>query len=196
VVSNANLTFTRGLIWLEDVHYNGDKILDPARPSQKENTFSWDNVAFDGPFTYRDFSYDAPDNTVPGINGAVNLGKFSLANQTSTWNVPGLPANPKPTAARVLFNFDGAGGTNPKVLNVIVNGHAHSVPWPYPDQIPSIRTLAVTIPVTDLIAGTNVVQLGADQAEAFFNVNIVLVDIPGGVPVLPGSNNAYPVASN
>jgi hypothetical protein len=24
------------------------------------------------------------------------------------------------------------------------------------------------------------------------NVNIVLVDVPGGVPVLPGSNNAYP----
>jgi len=77
VVTNANLTLTRGLIWLEDVHYNGDKILDPARSSQREHTFSWDNVAFDGPFTYRDFSYDAPDNTVKGANGAVNLGKFS-----------------------------------------------------------------------------------------------------------------------
>ncbi len=26
------------------------------------------------------------------------------------------------------------------------------------------------------------------------NVNIVLVDVPGGVPVLPGSNNAYPAS--
>jgi hypothetical protein len=196
VVTNANLTLTRGLIWLEDVHYNGDKILDPARPSQREHTFSWDNVAFDGPFIYRDFSYDAPDNTVKGANGAVNLGKFSQANQTSTWNVPGMPATPKPTAVRVLANFNGGGGTNPTVLNVNVNGHLHSVPWPYPDQIASIRTLAVTIPVTDLVAGTNVVQLGADQAEAFFNVNIVLVDVPGGVPALTGSNNAYPGASN
>ena len=24
------------------------------------------------------------------------------------------------------------------------------------------------------------------------NVTIVLVDVPGGVPILPGSNNAYP----
>ena len=25
VVTNANLSFTRGLIWLQDVHYNADK---------------------------------------------------------------------------------------------------------------------------------------------------------------------------
>src|ERR1700722_8567880 len=42
-------------------------------PSQRMNTFSWDNVAFDGPFTYRDFAYDAPDSLTPANNGAVNL---------------------------------------------------------------------------------------------------------------------------
>jgi hypothetical protein len=55
------------------------------------------------------------------------------------------------------------------------------------------RTYAVTIPLTDLVAGTNVVQLGANTDQLFTNVNIVLVDVPGGVPVLPGSNNTYPV---
>jgi hypothetical protein len=191
VVTNANLTLTRGLIWLEDVHYNGDKILDTTRASQKEHTFSWDNVAFDGPFTYRDFAYDAPDNTAPGVNGAMSLGKFSLANQTSSWNVAGLPANPNPAAARVLFNF--VGNDNPTALNVIVNGHAHSAPWPYPDHLTnSWRTYAVTIPVTDLVAGTNVVQLGSDVAEIFSSVDIVLVNVPGGVPVLPGNSTAYP----
>jgi hypothetical protein len=40
--------------------------------------------------------------------------------------------------------------------------------------------------------GTNVVQLGADQPLVTSNVNIVLVDVPGGVPVLPGSNDVYP----
>ncbi len=60
VINNANLSFTRGLIWLEDVHYNADKAESgPNVPSQKQHTFVWDNVAFDGPFTYRDFSYDA-----------------------------------------------------------------------------------------------------------------------------------------
>jgi hypothetical protein len=56
----------------------------------------------------------------------------------------------------------------------------------------TLRTFAITIPVTDLVAGTNVVQLGADVAEAFYNVNVVLVDVTGGEPVLPGSNNAFP----
>jgi hypothetical protein len=70
------------------------------------------------------------------------------------------------------------------------------VPWPYPDQLQSTwRTYALTVPVTDLVAGTNVVTIGADQQIVTSNVNIVLVDVPGGVPVLPGSNNAYPAVS-
>jgi hypothetical protein len=193
VITNANLTLTRGLIWLEDVHYNGDKILDPTRTSQREHTFSWDNVAFDGPFPGRDFSYDAPDNTLPGANGSVNIGRFSQANQTSSWNVANVPANPQAAAVRVLFDFNQGGGPNPTVLNVTVNGNAHSVAWPYPDEGEyDWRTYAVTIPVTDLVAGTNVVQLGADVAIVFSNVDIVLAGVTGAVPVLPGANDAYP----
>jgi hypothetical protein len=192
VINNANLTLTRGLIWLEDVHYNADKG-DPSRPTQRQHTFAWDNVAFDGPFVGRDFSYDAPDNTAPGLNGAQNLGQLSLPNLTSTWNVPNLPANPQPAAVKVLFDFSTAGNPNPTTLTVIVNGHSHSVPWPYPDQtILAWRTYAVVVPVTDLIAGTNVVQLGGDVAVIFSNVDIVLADVPGAVPALPGANDAYP----
>ena len=105
-----------------------------------------------------------------------------------------MPANPNPAAVKVLFNFGNGGNLpNPTVINVVVNGHETSVPWPYADTLASnSQTLAVVVPVADLIAGTNVVQLGADQQEVFDNVDIVLGDVPGGVPVLPGSNNAYP----
>jgi hypothetical protein len=196
VVTNANLTLSRGLIWIEDAHYNADKG-DPTRPSQRQHTFAWDNVAFDGPFVYRDFSFDALDNTLAGANGSVNLGKYSAANQTTTWNVPNMPANPQASAARVLFNFNGEAHPDPSTLTVIVNGHTHTVPWPYPDQVQfSWRTFAVTIPLTDLVTGTNVVQLGADAGEIFSNVNIVLVDVAGGVPALPGANDAYPGSTN
>jgi hypothetical protein len=189
VITNANLSFSRGLIWLQDVHYNADKT---AGPSQREHTFVWDNVAFDGPFTYRDFSYDALDVNEPNsISGSSNLGKFSAANQTASWNVLNMPANPKAASVRVLFNFFQYNSA--RTLNVIVNGRAHPTPWPYPDtQAYTWRTYAVTIPITDLVAGTNVVQLGSDQDMVTSNVNIVLVDVPGGVPILPGSNNAYP----
>ncbi len=44
-VDNANLSFTRGLVWLEDVHYNASK----AACCQTEHTFAWDNFGFDGP---------------------------------------------------------------------------------------------------------------------------------------------------
>lgn len=197
-INNANLTLTRGLVWLQDVHYNADKG-DPSRPSQRQHTFVWDNLAFDGPFTYRDFSYDALDANVPvnnfAPNLANNLGKFAWP-QASSWDVLNIPANPNPAAVRVLFNFfhQDAG---PMTLNVTVNGHAHSAPWPYPDTAGNNwRTFALSIPVTDLIAGTNAVQIGAPgQAIVVSNVNIVLVNVPGGVPVLPGSNNAYPTST-
>jgi hypothetical protein len=190
-ITNANLTFTRGLVWLEDVHYNADK---GGAPSERMHTFVWDNLAFDGPFTYRDFSYDALDvGQVNAATNTVDLGKFSLANQTASWNVLNMPASPRGTAARVLFNFDTQFSAVPTVLNVTVNGHAHPTPWPYPDKLTNTwRTFAVTIPLTDLVPGTNVVQLGSDDSMITSNVNIVLVDVPGGVPVLPGSNNAYP----
>jgi hypothetical protein len=191
VVTNANLSLTRGLIWLQDVHYNADK---GDVPSQRQHTFVWDNVAFDGPFTYRDFSYDALD--VGEVNAAtktVDLGKFSLPNQTASWNVLNMPASPQAAAVRVLFNFHNQFSPTPTLINVTVNGHVHSTPWPYPDKINNTwRTFAVTIPITDLVPGTNVVQLGSDQPMITSNVNIVLVDVPGGLPVLPGSNNAYP----
>lgn len=191
-VSNANLTLSRGLIWLEDAHYNGDKLQDPARPSMKMHTFAWDNVAFDGPFPGRDFTFDALDANTPGTNGAKNLGQFSSANQASTWTMTGLPANPQAAAARVLFDFNGD-GTNPKTLNVTVNGHAHAVPWPYPENNNyAWRTYAVTIPLTDLVAGTNTVLLGTDVAMVFSNVDLVLAGVTGAVPVLPGSKNTYP----
>jgi hypothetical protein len=185
-ITNANLTFTRGLIWLEDVHYNADK---GTPPSQRQHTFVWDNVAFDGPFTYRDFSYDALDE---GSGGSRNLGQLAFPGASSSWNVLGMPASPNPAAVRVLFNFFHY--TPPTTLTVTVNGNAHSVPWPYPDNFGfTWRTYAVTIPVTDLVAGTNVVAIGAtDQPIVTSNVNIVLVDVPGGVPVLPGNSRTYP----
>lgn len=186
-ITNAGLTFTRGLVWMEDSHYNADK--GPSQiPSQRNHTFIWDNLAFDGPFTYRDFSYDALDA------GAPILGKVAQPGGTASWDVLNVPATPSPAAVRVLFNFSLEAAAGTPTLRVIVNGHSHSVPWPYPESLGTAwRTLAVTIPVTDLVAGTNVVQLGADTLSLITaNVDIVLVAVPGGIPVLPGSNNTYP----
>ena len=195
--SNVNLSVTRGLVWLEDTHYNAAKgnCLQTGKPCQTQHTFTWDNLAFDGPFTYRDFSYDALDAMDARADGSVNLAKSAAPNQTTNWNVLNMPSNPQAAAARVLFNFFPTNFQAANNLIVTVNGNQHPTAWPYPPSLSQIgwKTLAITIPVTDLVAGTNVVQIGSvDQPVIVSNVNIVLVDVPGGVPVLPGSNNAYP----
>lgn len=207
-ITGANLTLTRGLIWLIDAHYNADKATTltnpnlPSSASHRQHTFSWDNVAFDGPFTDRDFTFDCPDALTPSSNGAVNLGRFSAANQQSSCsaNIPAFPSNGTgaPAAAKVLFDFSPGGDPEPTVLNLTVNGHAISAPWAAPQNAqtvvptPAWATYAVQIPLTDLVAGANTVQLGADVAMVFANVDVVLADVAGGVAVLPGSNNAYP----
>jgi hypothetical protein len=213
-ITGANLSFSRGLVWLEDAHYNASKGACPPQYSgnpvcQDQHTFTWDNVAFDGPFTYRDFSYDALDfSTTPDANGNLNIAQTALPNQMTSWNVLNVPANPNPAAVKVLFNWRTYFGNVPNNLLVTVNNHAHTVAYPYPANDSAAggssfgttvwRTYALIIPVTDLVASTNVVQIGTDiqnDNTVVSNVNIVLVDVPGGVPVLPGSNNAYPAAS-
>lgn len=189
VIANANLSLTRGLIWIEDTHYNAAKSIEPCECGpHTQHTFTWDNVGFDGPFTYRDLAFDALDNSQVNSDGTVDLGKVSGPGGTAAWNVLGMPANPSAQAVRVLFNFFSY--DHPTVLNVAVNNHPHSVQWPYPDtQGFTWRTLAVTIPITDLLAGTNVVTLGGDQALVTSNVDIVLVNAgaqpPTATPVPP-----------
>jgi hypothetical protein len=195
--SNVNLSVTRGLVWLEDAHYNATKgnCHSTGKPCQVQHTFAWDNVAFDGPFTYRDFSYDALDALVPHSDGSVDLAKYAAPNQTTSWNVFNIPSNPQAAAARVLFNFIPANYQAANSLIVTVNGDQHPTAWPYPSSLRQgwWKTLAVTIPLTDLVAGTNVVQIGSvDQPLFVSNVNLVLVNVTGGVPVLPGSVNSYP----
>jgi hypothetical protein len=214
--TNPNLSFSRGLVWIEDAHYNASKGACPPQYSgnpvcQDQHTFTWDNVAFDGPFTYRDFSYDALDNsTTPDSTGEMDIAQTALPNQMTTWNVLNLPANRQATAVRVLFNWRTYFGNVPANILVNVNGHAHTIPYPYPANdsfnpgdgssfgTTVWRTYPLTIPITELVAGTNVVRIGTDiqnDNTVVSNVNIVLVDVPGGVPVLPGSNNAYPASS-
>src|SRR5207244_6108016 len=58
-VVKASLGFTRGLVWLEDVHYNANKDIGGNQKLQGLHTFTWDNVGFDGPLLARDLGFDA-----------------------------------------------------------------------------------------------------------------------------------------
>ena len=76
---------------------------------------------------------------------------------------------------RVLFNFTDY--SNPSTININVNGHMHSMAWPYPDNGGSSwRTLSYVIPISELVAGDNTLAIGGDTAIVTSNVNIVLVN--------------------
>lgn len=194
-IPNANLSLSRGLVWLEDVHYNGDK----DGPDQGTHTFVWDNVGFDGPFTYRDLSFDVLDRLAPSDDpNALQLGwRFcDVCSTGSLLNVNTLPMTAAQIAsaesARLMFNFQHYDA--PLTFNWTVNGHAHTSAWPYPDtQTNTPRTIAFDIPLTDLVAGPNNVTLRAagGQLLVVMNVNIVLVNA-GGATSTPTSTPTIP----
>lgn len=159
---NANLTFTRGVVWLEDVHYNACKF-----DQQCNHTFVWDNLGFDGPKPYRDLTYDVADKSTS-----------QLGYQTPTATLPTVqPVTwvQTPTTAEVTFNwfpFD------PVVPGVSVNGGpVHTVVWPGSDTF-AWRTIAIPVPLAEIHQGVvNTITLSSNggQSTVVANINLALI---------------------
>jgi len=184
--SNANLPLTRGLIWIGDSHYNASK--SPV-PSQTNHTYAWDNVAFDGPATYRDLSFDVPDALVPQSGTAIKLGWDTRPTQPVTLRtLPMTSANiAAATSAMFMFNFGVY--TSPTTFNFSINGHAMTVANPVPNSLKGWRSVALAVPLNYLVNGQQNIVLSADTDLTITNVNIVLVaaaPVPGfGAPAAP-----------
>jgi len=172
--TNANLTMTRGLIWLENVHYNGDKF-----DNQQDHEFAFDNVGFDGPTPYRDLSFDVPDANTTGRVGGINLG-WSVSSTPRVLTTVPVYRLQSPTSALVTFNWF---PTNAALVpSVRVNdGPLHETAWPFDSTTYVWRTIAVSVPVAEVHDGPNTITLTLGNGEtAVANVNIILV---AGSPV-------------
>src|SRR6266567_564861 len=188
-IANANLNFTRGLIWLGDAHYNGNKF-----NTQGTHAFSWDNVGFDGPVLPRDLAYDVNDSltsagqTDPNTGlPVVNTGWPVQPNTSHTFTVNNV-ANPNSgTGALLTFGFWSA-ATPPFNLNYSINGHAHTLAWPYPDKESlTPKTLAIPLNLSEVQAGSNTLTIGAPVAMNIFNIDLVLVGAAGIVQPAGGT---------
>ncbi|MDB5059931.1 MAG: hypothetical protein JWO59_3403 [Chloroflexi bacterium] len=179
-IANAGLTLTRGLIWLEDVHYFADKF-----DSQGTHTFVWDNVGFDGPTLPRDLHLDVNDALTPNGNGSLNLGWYAPdpSNGTPlTLHVPDATHLAQASGALATLNF---WPTDTSSLLYRMNGHAwHTLAWPYPDAHTYVwRTIALPLLVSELRAGTNTLDLKATKGgTTVANVDLILIGAQG-VPV-------------
>ncbi len=180
VISNMSLSLTRGLVWLEDVHYNGNK----DGPDQGTHTFTWDNVAFDGPVLPRDLAFDVLDRLTPvgpGYPGILNLGWLVAPTDLTllTLPVPGVYNISQATGALLTFNYS---SYNPVTLSYQVNsGSWHDIPWPFGAcytqnnfVLCGSKTLAVPVALSDLQPGTNTVAFKSTDSTAIANVDLVL----------------------
>ena len=136
---NPALPLTRGLTWMEDVHYNADKFSsfpggDGGVYHQALNSFEWDNFGFDGPVLPRDVAYDVPDNTVAGPTQTSGYGSTDTGYpskqlgylipewpQTKTFTVQGV-TTANATGALVVFTGSPWAGGGP--IQVSLNGNA------------------------------------------------------------------------
>jgi hypothetical protein len=161
-IPNANLNFSRGFIYIEDVHYNADKF-----NTQRLHSFTWDNVGFDGPILPRDLAFDVPDNDVPDNSAqagpgvpATDLGYFDGSTSLDL-TVPGVTGIA--SASGVLLTFDIFSPTARTTLDVAVNGNAISVPV-------NSNTLAVQVPLSAVLTGNNTLSFPS-------GINVMNVDL-------------------
>lgn len=177
--SNSTLPMTRGVIWINDVHYNANKF-----GTQGNHEFVWDNVGFDGPAPYRDLTYDVKDKS------PTSLGYDTPA----TFTVNGVAPTLTPTGAFVNLNWF---ALNKNLPQVSVNGGAYStMTWPSTwTQTFVERTVA--IPITGWVNGTNTIAVKiAGGSTGVSNINLVLIaaaPVPGAPP--PTTTTATTVPS-
>jgi hypothetical protein len=193
-ITNANLSFSRGLIWIQDAHYNAEKahIQTPSYPNQKMHTYAWDNVAFDGPATYRDLSFDVLDRNNPLTGGNNKTGWDIPTNAPATMQTLPMTSQNISAATRAFLLFNYGKDTNPTTFNYTINGNVNTAPDPHPPTgFKYMRSAALPIPLNQLVNGPNTITMSADTWITVGNVNIVLVaaaPVPGAVPPTPPSN--------
>lgn len=171
--ADVDLPFSRGFVHVSHVHYNAHKAEVTSFQS-----YQWARVAFDGPVLSPPRAYEIPDplTTFPGDNCSSDGHRISygvvdgVAYDLGTG--PSEPValvfegvDPKGgTAARLNFNttFVTAGNT----LRFRLNG----IEW-RDYTVPEIQTtwerqgFSVPLPVSDLIAGDNTLEVATDTAS-------------------------------
>ncbi|MGZ4738211.1 MAG: hypothetical protein ACXVLM_03055 [Ilumatobacteraceae bacterium] len=179
VADNLGLTFTKGLVWLNDVHYNARKSIEPCEcGTQWNHTFVWDNLGFDGPKTYRDLGFDVPDANVPGAissrGDATRRVGFQVGTGPLTLTVAGVRRDQNPTGALIVLNTYSFAATVPSVS---VNGNAPiDTAWPASFGTYAWYSLAIPIPLDQVHDGTNTLTFtSGDGSTTVANISIILV---------------------
>jgi hypothetical protein len=162
------LSFTRGYVQVEHVHYNAHK---GGLTAYK--TYHFDNIGFDGPVLPVPRGYEVVDSLTTGGENTISTGY--------------VPAPNPPTASPRVFTLEGvdlAGASSASLdLNLwgfvpttsvayrFNGGATHKIDHPYPDSDQRWRTHSLLVPMSDLHQGSNTLEFLTTQS------NLVLANI-------------------
>ncbi len=202
---NPALPLTRGLTWMEDVHYNADKFSnfpkgDGGPFNQALNSFEWDNFGFDGPVLPRDEAIDVPDNTTPGPTQtsaygstdtgypSTNIGYLIHRTGPLTFTLNSVTTAGATGALVVFTGSPWAGGGQ---IKASLNGNT-PVEIPNSADIGSgMATFAIPFPASEVVNGTNTLKFTDPglttngYGETLANIDLIVQGAGGTVQ--PGS---------
>lgn len=190
-VADVQMPLTRGLVWMEDAHYNADK--EPG--TQGDHTFTWDNFGFDGPVLPRDLGFDVLDPAQSGSSSS--LGYLVPARKSLSIQIEHV--HDVANASGALLEFTWYPREQESITYAVNGNQPHTVKWPYGDTpLYKSQTLAVPVPLSELVDGSNKVELTSTATSfggiSLANFDLILVGAGGtgtGVsasPVPPAGN--------
>jgi hypothetical protein len=179
-IADARVTMplTRGLLWMEDAHYNGDKY-----DTQQSDTFGWSDFGFDGPVLPRDLGFDVPNRDLVNSDGSVTEGWATNNHASATVHTRAddpVTQGDISAASAALVEFDWFAYSE-QVPTVSLNGNPIiATAWPFNSDTYSWRTIAVPVPLSEVVTGRNSISVtGAPGGIA--NFDLILAGA-GGVP--------------
>ena len=179
VADGLGLTLTKGLVWLDDAHYNARKAIEPCQcGTQFNHTFVWDNLGFDGPKTYRDLGFDVPDARIVADKTAqgdsASREGYLIGRGPVTLDVEGVRRDQQPKGAQVVLNTYSFAAVVPSIS--INGGPWIDTAWPYDPQTYSWRSLSIPVPTDQVRDGHNTISFkSGDGSTLVANVSLILV---------------------
>jgi hypothetical protein len=180
-----SLGFSKGLVWINDAHYNARKNGNPCDcAATYDHSFVWDNLGFDGPKTYRDLGYDVPlaavQNGSCNQNGdcgqQVSVG-YLVGNGPRSFNVTGVTWQQPPTFAKIVLN---SSSNYQGQITAVLNDHnEHAQTYTSASQF--WDSASFTFPASDAVQGTNKLTFSSgSSATTLTNISLIMV---AGAPV-------------
>jgi hypothetical protein len=193
--ADVALGFSRGYVHISHVHYNAHKAEVTSYQS-----YQWARAAFDGPQLRTPRAYEIMDPLTPIPDSTSCSGKaaFRISYGVKDGVFYDLGAGPDKPVKLSFAGVDPAGGVSARLnfnttyvsagntLRVRFNGN----PW-RDFQVPAIETtwerqgFSVPVPVADLVAGENTVEIGTNTTSFALppnSMHIANIDLEIEVP--------------